>query len=863
MRKVLSVMLSLFLALSWSGCERDLDRTTGYGTMKVNLVPSSELIELADSSATATTRASEDTPDANSFELFMYKNDILTEHWDQFSQFDAEKKFAIGEYKLKATYGSLDEEGYNKAYYEGSTKIQIIDRETTPVELTCQLANLKLTVECSDAVKKYFTVFSMQARSKTGKLIDITKEDTRAVYLQPGLLVLEANFEKQNGTKGKLELLRVSDTQARQHYSVKVDVNDGNVGAGTLNVTYHTVKSAEKVEIDLSDASLNIKQPVFTAQGFENGSNITLLEGAQPESMKVTLNARAGIRSCDLIISSPYLMTLGIPEEETVNLVSAEGEDKEKKQLLISKGLRLVGLDDNIDKLALIDFTQLIMNLLCTGDADETSSFTLRATDRGGRIQEQELSFKTILQSNQFSLPEITEKVLIGSTEADVDVSLLTTSSQVDVENVVFEYEEGGVWKQAVTQWAGDYPNEEKRHAVKITGLPDVHANLKIRARYGSKTSVERTLGYYIPDFRITAEDADVWARKATIKVEADTEKERDAVLKYFKLTTGGQVINTERSGNAFTWTTGLEPGVTYPLIGICNGEETATANYDLTTEQALQLPNSDFEAWESGPYDNAKINKGSPWNKKAGWGITWNEAQQETVTLAVKVPAYWVTVNAKTMPPSPSQKNTWYVVPSTNQVEAIEGSGSSVIVRNVGWSNNGEALPAFGDKLSGRPDWNELNAPSTLNYSAGRLFLGSYSYDHSAGQDSYDEGLEFTSRPKQMTFKYKYLSKVDETADKAYVKVSIMSGGETISEQTLDLDHTDYVTTATLNFTYPANCKKATKIKVMFCSSTVGKDLDQATESKRISHSDIGTYKSQVCVTGSEFYIDNIQLNY
>lgn len=860
MRKVLSVMLLLFLTLSWSGCERDLDRTTGYGTMKVNLVTNSEFIELADSSATVTTRASEDTPDANNFELFMYKNEILTEHWDRFSQFEVEKKFAVGEYTLKATYGSLNEEGYNRPYYEGSTKIQIIDRETVPVELTCQLANVKLTVECSEAVKKYFTTFSMQARSKAGKLLDMTKEDARAVYLQPGLLVLETSFEKQNGTKGKLELLRVSDTQARQHYVVKVDVNSGNVGGGNLKVTYHTVKSEEKVEIDLSDASLNIKQPVFTAQGFDNGSNITLLEGAQPESMKVTLNARAGIRSCDLIINSPYLVSLGIPEEETVNLVAVEGGDMEKKQLLINKGLRLIGLEEDIDKLALIDFTQLIMNLLCTGDADETSSFTLRATDKGGRIQEQELSFKTILQSNQFSLPEITEKVLIGSTEAKADVSLLTTSSQVDVENIIFEYEEGGVWKQAVTKWAGDYPNNGKQHAVKITNLPDVHANLKIRARYGSKTSVERTLGYYIPKFTITAEEAEVWARKATVKVEAETMEERDAVLKYFKLTTGGKVINAERNGNAFTWDVGLEPGETYPLIGICNGEETAIANYSLTTEQALQLPNSDFEAWEAGPYDAIKIAKGSPWNKKV---VFWNEAQQETVTLSVKVPVSWVTVNAKTMPQSPSQKNTWYVVPSTNQENAIEGTGSSVIIKNVGWSNKGEELAASGDKLSGFPGFDKLNAPSTLNYSAGRLFLGSYSYDHSTGQESYNEGFEFTSRPKQMTFRYKYLSKVDETADKAYVKVSIMSDTEVLSEQTLELNNIDYVTTATLNFTYPAHCKKATSIKAMFCSSTVGLELNQETESKRISHSDIGTYKEQACVTGSEFYIDNIQLHY
>lgn len=871
--KLLFPVLTLFFLL---GCEKELkDPSAGYGTMSLRLVASPDLIELGDSITKATTRVAEDIPDVNNFELYMYNpNNTLAGHWNSFSEFDQEQKISVAQYKLKAVYGKENEEGYNRPYYEGSTEIQIRDREVTTAEIVCKLANTKLTVLCSEAVRKYFSTFSMNAVSQKGTKIVISKEDPLPVYLQPGAITLTAEFKKQNGTEGKVELLRVTDTKAQQHYVVSVDVNNGEVGAGTLNVVYHTVTSEEKVEIDLSDASLNIKEPVFTTQGFENNATITLREGAQPEAMKVTLNARAGIRSCDLVINSPYLNEqLGLAG--TVDLASKDEKSLATKEKLIEKGLRLIGLGDDINKLALIDFTKLVMNLVCITEADEESSFTLRATDTGGRTQETEISFKAITQSNMFFLPEITTPVMIGSTEARADIQLLVAEGSIsgkqDVNNVVFEYKDGDNWKQAVTEWNGDY-TDPKLHEVIIKNLPDVHTNLALRARYGSKTSDERTLGYYIPKFTIAADDADIWARKATLKINANSDAERDAVLKYMKLTYNGSEIPASKEGNAYTWEN-LTPGTEYPIKAICNGDETATATCELCTEAPDQLPNSNFEGeWEAGPYDGRTINMGGPWSKKEGAVATWGKSTYEQKAINLKSPKGWVTVNNKTMPSSATNINTWYVVPSTEQVSSITNTGNnSVRLRNVGWHNSGGTLSLYGTEAwfgtyyTNFPGFDKMSTPQSLNYSAGRLFLGTYSYDHSTNKEQYTEGYAFTSRPKQMTFKYKYVSKIDATIDNAYVKVMLKNSDETLFEEYLELGNTSNVLTATINFTYPEKCKKATSICVMFCSSKNGSDLQQSLETNKISHYDIGVdeYKAQACVTGSEFYIDDIQLIY
>lgn len=873
-----------------SGCERDEERVTGYGTMNIRLSANSSVIEMgassntrsdkADSAFVPTTRGEEAVPTAADFALTLLNGELQVKQWGSYTDFDEKEKIAVGEYVLKASYGEAKKEGFEVPYYEGSSEVRILEGENTDVDITCYLANVQLTVKCSEAVQKYFSSFTMQVRSSAGTPIDIAKDDTRPVYLQPGLLVLEAQLKKQNATKEtKLELLRIPETVIRQHYIVNVDVNGGEVGSSMLNVTYHTVKSEEKVEIDLSDAALNIKEPVFTAQGFDNGQSITLREGSQPESMKVTLNARAGIRSCDLLINSPYLNSESVGMAGMVELVPNSEESIAMKQRVLDKGLRLLGLDDSIERLALIDFTQLVMNMLCTGDADEASTFTLRAVDKGGRVQETELSFTTILQSNQFSFPAITKQTMIGSTEAEATINLLTSglTGEQDVNNVIFEYkDETRGWMSATTEWISDDVDEQKAHAVKIKNLPEVHRNLTIRARYGSKISVEQTLGYYIPDFRIIAEPADVWARKATMKVEADSPAERDAVLKYLKLTYNGNDISTTNSENTFLWT-GLEPGMTYALTGVCNegGEVTKEVPYELVTETATQLPNSDFEGdWNSGPYDEQSINQGGPWSKKDGALATWGKATyQQSSWDNVKIPVGWETVNAKTMPINPAQVNTWYVVPSTERAVGITSKGSfSMKIRNVGWNDKGSEIALYGTTAwlgtyyENFPGFDKMNIPQSLNYSAGRLFLGTYSYN--AGNENYVEGYPFTSRPEKMTFWYRYISKIDKTRDKGYVRVIFKNENDVIFEKYLELDDTSDNANAvqgTIKFSYPSNSKKPTSISVMFCSSIVGKKMDQSYENSNISHSDIGTaaYKMQACVTGSELYIDDIELIY
>ena len=95
------------------GCERnESDLTEGYGTLTLRLEADNNLIELGSSSQTkslpdslqtANTRSSDDIPNVEDFELYMYANGVLTAYCETFGQFDPTQQFRVGNFYQKAT----------------------------------------------------------------------------------------------------------------------------------------------------------------------------------------------------------------------------------------------------------------------------------------------------------------------------------------------------------------------------------------------------------------------------------------------------------------------------------------------------------------------------------------------------------------------------------------------------------------------------------------------------------------------------------------------------------------------------------------------------------------------------------------
>ena len=165
------------------------------------------------------TRAEEliTTPSVEELRLDLKKLDgSFSKSWESVSEFSEEELFSVGAYTMEASYGSMENEGFESPYFYGSAEFEVEEGETSDVNITTSLANTMVSIEYTDAFKTYFKSYSTQLHSKGGDYIVFTADETRPAYLRPGEVSLVVSLEKPNGVSGSVEP-DVIKTKPRHH----------------------------------------------------------------------------------------------------------------------------------------------------------------------------------------------------------------------------------------------------------------------------------------------------------------------------------------------------------------------------------------------------------------------------------------------------------------------------------------------------------------------------------------------------------------------------------------------------------------------------------------------------------------------
>lgn len=297
----------------------------------------------------------------------------------------------------------------------------------------------------------------------------------------------------------------------------------------------------------------------------------------------------------------------------------------------------------------------------------------------------------------------------------------------------------------------------------------------------------------------------------------------------------------------------GLAPTTPYAIrsrFGAVYSENTS----QLTTENAAEVPNGDFE--ELAETINMTINQGGRFRET--YIGKWQTLE---VHYNVSEPNGWSSVNAKTCNVAASNLNSWFVVPSTfNSSEVIAGN-NAMTLRNVAWDLNGttpEDYTQTWGSLEG--DIYNHNTPSSIaNRSAGKLFLGTYSYTN--GTEIYNEGIDFGSRPISLNGYYKYIQDSNDTNETGTITVSILNNLDIIGTGYLNLSTVSDYTTFKVPIVYTNNSLKATQLKIMITSSNHA-SYRQEEENSSIKTS-IYNGRNESVSRGATLTIDNLTFSY
>lgn len=615
----------------------------------------------------------------------------------------------------------------------------------------------------------------------------------------------------------------------------------------------------------LSDELLNAPAPRVTPaeQSFD------VIEGNAPEGeAKVNIVAAGKLGAVTLTTGSAWLLAQGWPAE--IDLLKATPE---QQQLLTRLGLSTLGLWSNPDKIAMIDFAGVIANL-GSDAADNTTTFRVEVEDLYGKVSDPAAVVNVTLSPLTLEVKG-QDMCVAGATTA----TLRLAYNGNDLDRARFEvyHEASGVWDTVVPESITLDSRADSPVWNVVIPVPATVGPIQVRITVGSLPTVNYTISRDEPNFTISANP---FATYAIVTIDSNDALPA-TILPNLKFTaTEGSTpvsgLQAVKVSDSQVKVSGFHPGSQVTVKATFTNNEATTS---FTTEQALAIPNGDFETLVDGPSVNNM-------NQSGKWSISSGINYQTTTSFAIKEPTGWATVNAKTASASANPQNSWFVVPSTvnttlswtstvpkikiigtgggtDTPPAVRGltaqSGSNaMLLRNVGWDLNG-SVPGTEVHTGGSDVYYCHPSANPANRSAGKLFLGTYSY--SGGRETYNEGVNFSSRPASLSGFYKFERDAADPSETGMVTVKVLNGSTVIAETTLQLEPAADYTRFTVPLTYAPDAPVATSVRVMFASSNHA-SYNQADETAAIKTSD---RKSRYeCYTlGSALTVDNLSFNY
>lgn len=830
MKKAYCGLMSLLL-LGLFSCAKEETASSVKGRISVSMSADQSL--LGEQSRGS---VSGETPDVNDFSLSIVSEDEdFSSSWDRFADFEP-VVVDVGTYTVTASYGNADTEGFDALSYLGSTTVDVKKNEVTDASILCSINKAKVSITYTEDFQTYFSSYSAYINTSKGNKVSYLSDEIRGAYFVPGDLSVYLEVTRQ-GNSQKITLNPKNFTAEVKHeYRLTMDVD---ASTASLKIIFNdNPLSEENVDINISDEALSAAPPVFTPYGFSSGTAIEVSEyGSVSEKLEAYLNAPAGLARCELITQSEALKTQGWPE--SVDLMNLTAEQSQK---LAELGLATRGLGANHDKIATIDFQNVIPHLYCVSGQDEEHVFTLKATDLYSKVSE-DLVLKVLTHLIVFDV-QLPASVPYGSSVITFPLTL-----EGDVAKVQFYYDENGIYKPFDSAHVSVQPDGDNQYTVTLTypnSLTDTENGVKFKAAYGAK-AIERIISVEAPTLQVSLKNgkADVWATKVDMQVTDLTQSlEISAETVEFQYKKDGvwtKWDNVSLNGMSQFTLKGLSAGATY-TIRAAHTQGLYSNELEITTEQATQLPNAGMEEWFSNKIaedgtdlsGNSKVywNKWYPWNESINTSKGWSTVNQTTTQYGA-TPSTFLG-----FPTFPYVGCCYTTNSGTLRTDNHYEGSYAALIRTVGWGHD-----------------NQADGRDSQNVTPGELYLGSY--DVSTHTPIY--GYDFTSRPTGLAFYYQYVPKNEADYWEVQIEVKDAEGQNIASQRITRSGNVSEYTKEVVPLTYGI-VKKAASISVIFRSSANPDCL--VSNETNLSYPKFGNLSDGEYV-GSQLYIDNIELIY
>ena len=237
MKKIyLSFITVLLVALTAVSCQQDDELKGNVGYLR---------IEVGTNAYVDTRSVPEDyNPKQIALQILDSSNEVVkeTDDWEELK--GQQLRLTPGTYTIKASSNGFDgsESGFDIPYYAGSQQVTIESGKEKTANITCTLANVKVTVNYDESFQK----FASATTTVTSELEDVAALDfTMGNELKPGYFpVGNLNVTVKvtnNDGQSYSQTTEITDVKARKHYILNFKVAD----AGGINKPTVTIDGEE------------------------------------------------------------------------------------------------------------------------------------------------------------------------------------------------------------------------------------------------------------------------------------------------------------------------------------------------------------------------------------------------------------------------------------------------------------------------------------------------------------------------------------------------------------------------------------------------------------------------------------------
>lgn len=866
--------LSFALSLAmFAACDSDTDGPGGKsGQLRLNLAADTTSVNKGiNSNPTKAVSADE-------FEKFLITDDykvavrqdtVTIEDYERYDQIPEAIRLNAGAYTLTASKGEDKPAAFENPYFEGSTDFTIKADMITPLEVTCTLANARITVDYTDDFKDMYSEYAVLLSTKfTKEKLEISQKETRPAYVKVAPegtdLGIAIRLQKWDADTAKTYYVpKPLALERRQSIRLIFKTDGAGLDGIGLDILLDDELISETFEEKIPDFMWQqFDKPTLASEQFGDGS-FTLKAGKFEQKPSIIFGMPAGIGSFIIKQWREDTKDTLFYDLATAEGVTAAHDAKFYWNLNNSGSLK------NIRQTGQLYLDKAMNNLEAPEEDNYTYHFEFYGKDNLPKAnQTNVLKLKAIVQAA--GLPIISfegfpEAVLVEGDRMSAPV------------NAVFDAE--GLIDDASTVTISDgttsktYALTNATHTQALLNEWGIELNLENPAkatlhfpedfseRLGAPESGERTYTY---TFHLKDQMGKTFDLTKTVTLQAPaleltpSENEGDVFARRAILRAKLAVGHPERfqfqwrENGRETWNncpdkaypaeaicdtlTGLEPGgKSYQIRAIYNNKENrATKPVTFTTESEIPLEGGDFENWWS-----KEVYKKTSWSfGTTGLGIDqwWPHLEGAT--------SWWDTRNNLTTSQR-SGVSCYYTSYSGTVGTTDSHSGDKAAeISTIGWGE--------GNTFTGT-----MTGVVIKNKSAGMLFIGQHTYN---GSETFDYGHAFKARPTRFSFWYKF-APVNGEACRAYVVVENRENG------TVELGRGEWIWTTqqdsyaqgSVEINYTNTTLKATHMYVVFLSTTAGSpsvEMDKGSQGALDGYSD-SRY------VGNRLTIDDVELIY